>query len=245
MKRMILIAMIAAFSFALFAATKPASAVTVDFSALAANTMDITTSSYTLGGVMFSYDGSEPSDFASMNSNGVLGTTGGNLNFIFGTPTTRLSFDFSLLNVQEANAPLLDSVILFDDGDPVAVETSSFILTNDLSRLGVASGHFVYNGGSFNQAVTYFSLHATLFSISNVSYVSSEPVQPPFMTIDLIDQSAQLTVTGAPGIVIGIESSTNLVDWERVPTPPNLTGTVIYDVTNFPDVTSEFFRSFF
>jgi hypothetical protein len=88
-------------------------------------------------------------------------------------------------------------------------------------------------------------LKATLFSVSNVSYISSKPVPPPFMTIGRVDQFAQLTVTGAPGIVIGIESSTNLVDWRTIPAMPNLTGAVTYDTTNFPDVSSEFFRSFF
>lgn len=249
--RKIKIMVIASLGLFTITGTVRAAPVTVDFSVLT-ETIDITTNGspngYTLGGVTFGYDNfGIAENFALIDNNGPYGSTAGNLLFNFGTPTAGLSFDFSLPDVPTSAAPLPDGLIITLKYGQVEVTnltiaTGTFAPYQDDPSLGEASGGFVYQGGAFDQAIMRFSTTGVLFTVNNVSY---EPVPPPFMTIGLVNQFVQLTVTSVPGIVIGIASSTNLVDWTTIATMTNLTGSVIYDVTNSPDIPLEFFRSYF
>lgn len=259
MKHTILAIVIA--SLALFAVTGSilAAPVRVDFGLLNDTAVDITTNgapdSCLLDGITFSYDnfGNE-GDIASIDSNGIFGTTGGSLYFNFLPPTPKvmgLSFDFSLLGVQGSNTPLLDGLfITFNDGQTevtnLTIATSSFTPYDSGDPLGDgdASGSFVYNGGPFDQALMWFSPSAGNFSVANVSY----EIAPPFMTIGLVDPIAhavQVTVTGTTNTVIGIDSSTDLFNWSTVSTMTNFTGAVTYDVTNSTDISIKFFRGYY
>jgi hypothetical protein len=258
MKRNIMMMAIATLT--LFAATEPVSAasVLVNFSVLT-DSVIITTNTdpnaYLLSGITFSYDNlGNIDEFANIDSSGIVGSTGGRLYFDFMPPTPKamgLSFDFSLLGVPGSNTPLTNGlVITFNDGQTyvtnLTIATSSFTPydSGNPSGDGDASGSFVYSGGPFDQALMRFSSGAGFFSVANISY----EIAPPLMTIDRVDSIAhvvKVTVTGTTNTVIGIDSSANLADWSTVSTMTNFTGVVTYDATNLPDISMEFFRSYY
>lgn len=226
-----------------------AAPVTVDFGALT-NEVDITIDAsfdgYPIDGVRFIYDnfGLEEK-FAHIDSFGIHGSIGGILIFNFETPAAQLNFDFSMSEVESSAVPLLEGlyVILYHRQAEVAnlpVATDAFAPYPDDPLYGDASGHFVYSGDAFDQAILYFASGGA-FSVTNVVY---EPVPPPSITIDVIDRIAQLTINDAAGMVNGIDASTNLIDWTTIATITNLTGAITYDATNFQDSSLEFFRCY-
>jgi hypothetical protein len=161
MKRITTITAIAALT--LFAAKGPVSAasVLVNFNVLT-DSVIITTNTdpnaYLLSGITFSYDNlGNVDEFANIDSNGVVGSTGGRLYFDFLPPTPKtmgLSFHFSLLGVQGSNTPLVDVLfITLNDGlvgvTNLTIATSSFTPydSGNPSGDGDASGSFVYSGG--------------------------------------------------------------------------------------------------
>lgn len=169
--------------------TTAALAVTVDFTVLGSDSVDITTVSnpdgLTLNGVTFRYDDlGSGVDTASINASGIHGSTGGSLVFNFSTPVTHLNFDFSL---QGVFAPVGDGLsITFKNGgnnvtDQV-VPANSFTPydPNDPTLGGDALGSLAYGGAAFDQVIMFFSPDAPFVSVANLSYDNlPEPVQPP------------------------------------------------------------------
>lgn len=158
------------------AGTALASPVTVDFSVLGINSVDITTATnpagLTLNGVTFRYDDlGSGVDFASVDSSGIFGTTGGSLIFDFGIPVTGLNFDFSLLGVG-ADAP--DALFIAFTKSGSLINEGSLAATFD--GFGNASNTLSFSGPAFDQAAMFFSLDAPFFSVANVSYA---PVPEP------------------------------------------------------------------
>lgn len=158
-------------------ATALAVPVQVDFSGVI--TTDITVSSnpsgYTLNGVTFRHDDfGSGVDFASVDSAGIFGTTGGSLIFDLSVPIQQLKFDFPLLG---ATAPVADALILtiYNAG----IDLGSLIqaaLQNDTN--GDAFAQFAYSGAAFDRAQMFFSLDAPFFSVANLSY-DTEPAPVP------------------------------------------------------------------
>lgn len=182
MKRIFAIVSLLALVFVAGAAL--AAPVTVDFSVLGINSIDITRSSnpngYTLNGVNFWYDNQgSAADTASVDASGIFGTTNGLLAFDFAAPATALNFDFSLLG---ATGSLDDGLfIMFKNGGNDVADMlipATFIPydPNDLTQGGDAMGTLSYSGAAFDQAQMYLSLGAPYFSVSNLSY---EPVPEP------------------------------------------------------------------
>ena len=163
--------------------------VTVDFTVLANNSVDITTVSnpagLTLNGITFTYDDlGSGVDTASVNASGVYGSMGGSLTFAFSAPVTQVNFDFSLLGVF---APVSDGLsITFKNGgndvtdQVVPANTFTPYYPNDPTLGGDASGRLAYSGAAFDQATMFFSLDAPFFSVANLSYDNvPEVVLPP------------------------------------------------------------------
>lgn len=160
--------------FVQFILTTTAMAVqTVDFTALGANPVDITTATnpggLTLNGVAFMYDDlGSAADTAAVSSSGISGSTFGALSFTLISPATQLNFDFSLLG---SSGLAEDGVTMtFTNGGADVADLT--VPANSLQG-GNANGSVAYNGAAFDQVTMLFSLNAPSFTVRNVSY---EPV---------------------------------------------------------------------
>jgi hypothetical protein len=151
-----------------------ATPVTVDFSVLGSNTVDITLENFppplTLNGVTIAYDNfGSSTDFASADATGIYGTTYGVLSFNFSVPANALNFNFSL---QQPTGPaLLDNVIALFSNNDVAGP-----VTTQPDGLGNLVGSLAYSGAPFNQVFMYFSVDAPIFTVDHISY---DPVPIP------------------------------------------------------------------
>jgi hypothetical protein len=180
--------------------------VSVDFSVLGMNTIDITLQNnptgLTLNGLNFGYDNyGSLTDFASADSIGIYGTTYGPLIYNFSTPAMGLRFDFSLLGVpNDTKSDFMTYALVAiysNNGSFTDSRITPAIYTpydpNDLTQGGYEIGSLNYSGTVFNQAVLYFySTGPTdpltglpLFTVSNISYDTAAPVPIP-VTIVLL-----------------------------------------------------------
>lgn len=146
--------------------------VAVDFSVLGIDSIDITSSlnpdGYTLNGITFRYDDfASGVDYASVDSSGVFGSTGGALIMDFGASITALDFDFSLIGVDAAVPDALFAILKLGGED---VLYPSFPADSYLPQVGEAFGSFTYAGLAFDQAVLFFSFDALAFTVENISY---------------------------------------------------------------------------
>jgi hypothetical protein len=183
--------------------------ITVDFSVLGANTVDITVQNnpagLTLNGVNFGYDNfGSPADVANANSAGILGTTLGVLLLSFSDLVTGLNLDFSVLDVTGPEPETL--LAIFDNGDFVVVPGT--FVPNDPNNptLGDIVGSLAYQNLAlpFTQATLFFSPVAedlappVNFTVSNVSYdVKSQGAIPEPSTIII------WSVLGGFGLIVG------------------------------------------
>jgi hypothetical protein len=172
--------------------------VTVDFSGLGINSIDVTAENnpagLTLSGVTFLYDNfGSGVDFASVDSSGIFGTTYGVLIFDFSGPATGLNFDFSLLSVSPSFTDPLFVILNSVGSDVVDMPVSATFVPYDPANptLGDAVGTFAYSGLEFDQAFMYFAFDPSVidpqyFSVANISYNSvPEPATLVLMVVGL------------------------------------------------------------
>lgn len=166
-----------------------AAPVTVDFSTLGTNSVDITTASnpagYTLNGVTFRYDDfGSGVDTAQIDAAGGHGSTAGGLILDFDTPVTALNFDFSLLGAPGSVSDALDIAFKNAGNDAGSLQVSAAFTPRNVSNPalgGDALGKLGYTGAAFDQAFVYFSTDAARFDLTNASYdcATTQPVPEP------------------------------------------------------------------
>jgi hypothetical protein len=150
--------------------------VSVDCGVVAVETDITLPNTLTLDGIIFSYDNyGSSTDSASINNNGISGTTLGLLTFNFDAPAYSLNFDFFLRGGAPGLIPDALIVTLSNGGNGVAdltFQTTSFIPYDPRNPVkeSLAFGSFAYGGAPFNQAEMYFSLDAPYFNVSRITY---------------------------------------------------------------------------
>jgi hypothetical protein len=169
----------------------------VDFTL--ASTTDITVQNnapgwtgYPLSGIVFSYDNpGYPGvpDTAIISTTGVAGGTVGTLIFEFktgsvSTPVTALNVGFSLAGVNPLIAqgdPVTDGlfVIFYNSG----AQTDNVTVPATVGLGNTATGSLAYTGAAFDKATLYYSLDATTFGDSSVSYQLAPVPEPSLGTI--------------------------------------------------------------
>jgi trimeric autotransporter adhesin len=179
-------------------------AAVVDFSGLTTPTDITLPNAYTINGVTLSYDDlGSGVDFASIDQNGVSGTTPGTLIFTFDTPQTALSLDFKLLGVTTGPSNTIDGLVIETYSAGTFVDTCSVTATFTAYNagnpaLGDSAGSLAYTGASFDQVLLYFSLDAPNFTAANINYFDPNSV-PAAPTIGVATASnAQATVNFTP-----------------------------------------------
>ncbi|MEI7436081.1 MAG: hypothetical protein WCL16_04655 [bacterium] len=228
--------------------TVQATPVSVDFSVLGSNTVDITTvlnpSGYTIGDVTFRYDDlGSGVDFASVDQYGILGTTFGSLLFDFNTPVTSLKFDFSVLNVtgQVSNGLFISFLSGGVEVSNLLVAATNFVPYDPVNPTlgGDALGSLAFNGIPFDQVAMYFSLDGPYFDVANIVY-ELEPM--PQLAIAEVNRNGQqvlmLTATGPSGSVTEIQSTINQgsTNWTSMVVVTNFTGSyTTYVTSSLPD----------
>lgn len=157
--------------------------VTVDFSVLGIDSVDITTANnpagYTLNGVTFKYDDlGSGVDTAQVDAVGIFGSTFGSLIFDFDAPATALNFDFTLSDAAQSASDALFIAFKSNGSDVTDMLIPAIFTPYDPGdpTVGLVSGALAYNGAEFNQAVMIFSPDVPFFSVENISYV---PVPEP------------------------------------------------------------------
>ena len=235
--------------------TVQATPVAVDFSVLGSNTVNITETvnpaGYTIGGVTFRYDSfGSGTDFASVDSLGLFGTTAGSLIFDSATPAVSLSFNFSILGVTGVASDGL--FISFMRGgievSNMLVAAANYVPYDPVHPTygGDALGTLAYNGPPFDQVDMYFSMDGAYFDVSNITY-ELEP--KPVLTVAVANHSPlvmRITVTGPTGSVTQVQRTTNLVSgvWAPVASVSAFTGSFTYYETNsLPGASQAFFRT--
>ena len=194
----------------MFAGSALAAPITVDFTALGDNTVDITAQNtpagITLNGVNMQFDTyGDTRDFASADRLGIYGVShNGPINLSFntgiagtvGTSVRGLSLDFSLEGVTgpvpDDNGSALMAYVSTADGSVGDTAIVSGIYTPydaAIPGLGSVTGHLVYDGIAFDQATIWFAFPTDgydipLFTVSNISYdVVPEPATMSLLAI--------------------------------------------------------------
>lgn len=174
MKR--ILAVVPVLALMLVAGSASAAPITVNFGALGTNSVDIMAlnnpSGQTLDGVNFLYEASVDTDFAFMDQNGVLGTTGGGLILGFDAPVAALWLDFFDLGLTAASDEF-GLLAVFDNGEDMQLVGTFDPLS------GAQFGQLAHVANSPFQSVSlYFPLQASLFSIDAVSYELAPTTAP-------------------------------------------------------------------
>jgi len=149
-------------------------AIPVDFSALGAATVDISSSvnpdGTTLDGVTFRYvDFGDLNNFATISSLGVTGSNGGSLILDFSAPATALSFSFTVFPFAPPVAEAIYATLRFGTGDTGVDVIVPASLSDGYDG---ALGSFSYSGSTFNHVEMYFAYDEPLpyFSVDTLSY---------------------------------------------------------------------------
>jgi len=153
-------------------------ATAVDFSGVTTLTDITLPNAFTNNGVTLSYDDfGSGVDTASVDVNGVFGSTAGALILIFDTNATALSLNFTLLGVTTGPQNTVDALTMltFSDGNLVDANTSVTATFTPYSpgvdpTLGDSVGSLAYSGAAFNQVVIYFAIDAPNFIAADINY---------------------------------------------------------------------------
>jgi len=156
-----------------------ANTVTVDFSVLGSDVVDITTPNpgYTLNGITFLYDNFGTTDLplpsAQVSHNGISGAYNGLLEFNFNNLAQSLNFHFS---IDPAASYSVDNGLLIS-----ITNDSNDVYISGMSTQSDGTGVFSFTGDAFDQAAIYFPFNGEIFSVNNITY---DPVPlPPTMLL--------------------------------------------------------------
>ena len=152
-------------------------ATAVDFSGVTTLTDITLPNAFTNNGVTLSYDDfGSGVDTASVDVNGVFGSTAGALILVFDTNATALSLNFTLPGVTTGPQNTVDALTMltFNDGNLVDANTSVTATFTPYSpgntALGDSVGNLAYSGAAFNQVVIYFAIDAPNFTAADINY---------------------------------------------------------------------------